>query len=163
MQQCYVVKTRTSYDLYYLLAYFLPRRRRRPRKTTHKTLTKWAARRTSQPWRPPMSHGYLDATQHAPIIQQPIVYLPTVRISTKLVAPVSLTPLLETCLPCYSSLKYTHIAMVHCSRHQWWRERLSSATLWDYWWLSYLSSPTSVPVFCNRIFWYMRTCTLMVL
>jgi hypothetical protein len=33
------VKTRTSYE-YYLLAYFLPQRRRRPRKTTHKTLTK---------------------------------------------------------------------------------------------------------------------------
>ncbi len=36
---------------------------------------------------------------------QGIVHLRTVRISTKLVAPISLTPLLETCLPCYSSLK----------------------------------------------------------
>ncbi len=34
-----------------------------------------------------------------------IVHLRTVCVSTKLVAPVSLTPLLETQLPCYSSLK----------------------------------------------------------
>ena len=34
-----------------------------------------------------------------------IVHLLMVCVSTKLVAPVLLTPLLETCLPCYSSLK----------------------------------------------------------
>ncbi len=47
-----------------------------------------------------------------------IVHLRTVCASTKLVAPVSLTPLLETRLPCYSSLKWTHVGTVYCSRHQ---------------------------------------------
>ncbi len=47
-----------------------------------------------------------------------IVHLRTVRGSTKLIAPVSLTPLLETRLPRYSSLKWTHVGTVHCSRHQ---------------------------------------------
>ncbi len=34
-----------------------------------------------------------------------IVHLLKVCVSRKLVAPVLLTPLLKTCLPCYSSLK----------------------------------------------------------
>ncbi len=50
-----------------------------------------------------------------------IVHLRTVCVSTKLVAPVSLTPLLETRLPRYSSLKWTHIGTVHCFCHQRWR------------------------------------------
>jgi hypothetical protein len=45
------------------------------------------------------------ATIAVAVAVAPIVYLRTVRISTKLVALVSLTPILETCLPCYSSLK----------------------------------------------------------
>ena len=60
-------------------------------------------------------------------LQGCIVYLRTVRISTKLVAPVSLTPLLEACLPCYLSHTWAHIATVHSSHHQRWREHLSNA------------------------------------
>lgn len=37
----------------------------------HKTLTKSAARRTSQPWRPPSSHGRLGAPTRRRAIQQP--------------------------------------------------------------------------------------------
>jgi hypothetical protein len=71
MQQRDIVKTRTSYHKYYLFTYFQPLQRLCPRKTTHKTLTKSAARRTSQPWRPPSSHhGRLGAPQTSPSIEK---------------------------------------------------------------------------------------------
>ncbi len=70
IQQGCVIKTRIYYLYWYLLVYFLPLRRLRPRKTTHKTLTKSAARSTSQPWRPPSSHGRLGAPQTLPSIEK---------------------------------------------------------------------------------------------
>ena len=69
---------------------------------------------------PPPPPFRADATAITPPLPAAvvIVHLRTVCVSTKLVAPVSLTPLLETRLPRYSSLKWTHVGTVHYSRHQ---------------------------------------------
>ncbi len=61
LQQGYVVKTRKYHHQEYSLADFLQRRRWHPCKPTHKTLPKWAATHTFQPWRPPLSHDRLGA------------------------------------------------------------------------------------------------------
>ena len=52
------------------ISYYLQLLRLRLCKTTHKTLTKSAARCTSQPRWPPSSHGRLDAPQTLPSIEE---------------------------------------------------------------------------------------------